>query len=215
MPEFTKSDFSLSAVIAGTPALYMLAKDLAFDTLLFVAIEFLLVFLVSVMIIGKVRIWHFHHPYVPYVGESARVICPECSRRGLLHEYAIEMFTGGAYERWDRDGEYAREFKRTHICSCSNGHTWTYNPILRRNELPKRARTQTYSKDPVAVAEKIRAMRAVFHATFIEPNLASTEATDSEDLNQTTPSLSDETDSGPGHCIPEQPEVTTSQKDQP
>lgn len=113
-------------------------------------------------------IFHFkkyrrNHPYIPYVGQWAHVTCRECDNHQKT--YSIEVFTGGAYEGWNRAGQYYRGFKRLFACTCSNGHAWQYDPILERNEWPHEDR-QSFRRSTERNIERMRLERQAVHKLY-------------------------------------------------
>jgi hypothetical protein len=109
------------------------------------------------------------HPFIPYAGQWAHVLCRECERVG--RNYTISMTTGTAIEEW-RDGLYRRRFKRLYRASCSHGHAWTYDPILERNELdlnPRKPRVYNLgSVIPKALRDMLlmRRQREMLHGIY-------------------------------------------------
>lgn len=112
------------------------------------------------------------HPYVPYAGRYAHVLCPECLRAGA-DNYSIEVRVGTAIEGWSVAGRYFRKFKREYQASCSRGHSWKYDPILetnsRKKSAPRAPRTE-YSKQKAI--KRMRGIRKLFHdQVFPEGNV--------------------------------------------
>ena len=104
------------------------------------------------------------HPYIPYAGQWAHVLCRECERHGS--NYTITMTTGVAKETW-KFGRYSRYFERVFRARCSNGHEWTYDPILERNETdPKPRRFVDKAKALARRVFRMRLMREAVHRMY-------------------------------------------------
>lgn len=105
-----------------------------------------------------------NHPYIPYAGRWAHVLCKECMRHDL--ESRIEIQVGSAFEGWSRAGRYFRGFRREYRATCDRGHSWTFDPILERNVLDKKARQPRHKKSAKAKLferMKMKAEREAFH----------------------------------------------------
>lgn len=109
------------------------------------------------------------HPYIPYLGRYAHVLCKECGVRG--HEPGrIEVNVGYAFEGWGQYG-YFRGFMRLYSARCSSGHEWKFDPMLQRNEVAKKDAKPRHARSEKVRAAAIKRMREVFHVTFVEPHL--------------------------------------------
>lgn len=118
------------------------------------------------------------HPYIPYAGKWAHVLCPECIRSGR-DKYRIEMRVGVAIEGWSIAGMYFRKFKREYQASCSNGHSWKYDPILETNSRKKVSRAPRSEASRQKSIENMRMMRTAIHEQFTDTGEPSPEDYDS------------------------------------
>lgn len=118
----------------------------------------ILAFLTMIALTIYLRKYHADHPYIPYAGQWAHVLCRECEKRGS--EYSIEMTTGTAVESW-RFGKYFRHFKREYRAHCSRGHEWTFDPILEMNEQDGKEKKPRYKEGARALARRIGRMRSL------------------------------------------------------
>lgn len=111
------------------------------------------------------RLYKEDHPYIPYVGKMAPVLCPDCFRKGI--DSSIEMEVGTAFEYWPREGgEYKRTFRRIHKCRCSAGHEWLYDPILERNSRSRPVSAKRYKVSTARLSERLRKLREGFHNMY-------------------------------------------------
>lgn len=127
----------------------------------------------GILIFGSVLASMFHfrkykrdHPFIPYAGQWSHILCKKCEESGA--EYSIELNTGSAFEGWTKTGKYYRQFKRRYIASCSNGHSWIFDPIMQRNEWKPGPKKPVYKRNTKRVIEKSRQMRALIHRFFAE-----------------------------------------------
>lgn len=126
----------------------------------------------SFWFVFSVRRYSENHPYIPYVGKLAHVLCPQCMRSDL--DSRIEVEVGTAFEGWTRAGHYFRGFRREYTASCERGHKWTYDPFLERNEIARVRRAPLTEAQKAAAklreAHRARAVREGFHnMIFGEP----------------------------------------------
>lgn len=113
-----------------------------------------------------------NHPYIPYVGRWAHVLCKECMKANI-ESSRIDVSVGYAFEGWTKAGRYFRGFKREYTAMCDRGHKWTFDPILERNIVEKEARRKRTPEEKAAAKqrsiERSRAVREMFHKTFVAP----------------------------------------------
>lgn len=164
----TRSDIKSSSVLAIAILLLVVSLTTGFLDKIVVPIG-LIVFGVLAFGVVLAAVFHFRkyrrdHPFIPYVGQWAHVLCKKCEQKSEIH--SIEIFTGGAYEGWNKAGQYYRTFKRQYRVYCSNGHEWIYDPILEHNEWAPSERAPGHKRSLKKILELMKLERDAVHKTF-------------------------------------------------